>query len=63
MLRAAIIFFIIGIVAMALGAGNVAGLSLEAGKILLGVFVVLAVISFLVSITTGGHGPHGPPVA
>jgi uncharacterized membrane protein YtjA (UPF0391 family) len=61
MLRAAIIFFIIGIVAMALGAGNVAGLSLEAGKILLTVFLILAVVSFLASMIGGGGGrPHIP---
>lgn len=61
MLRAAIIFFIIGLIAMALGAGNVAGISMEAGKILLGVFLVLAVISFLISLGSGGH--RSGPVA
>lgn len=56
MLRAAIIFFVIGLIAMFLGMGNVAGLSVEAGKMLLTVFVVLALISFLVSLMSGGSG-------
>jgi uncharacterized membrane protein YtjA (UPF0391 family) len=53
MLRAAITFFIIGIIAMLLGLGNVAGVSVEVGKTLLFVFVVLAVISFVISLVTG----------
>jgi uncharacterized membrane protein YtjA (UPF0391 family) len=59
-LGAAIIFFVIGLVAIALGYGNVAGLSLQAGEILLGVFLVLAVLSFIISVSTGRRsGPHG----
>lgn len=53
MLRAAIAFFVIGILAMVLGAYNVAGLSVEVGKILLIVFLVLAVLSFAGSVVTG----------
>jgi uncharacterized membrane protein YtjA (UPF0391 family) len=53
MLRAAIAFFVIGLVAMALGAGGFAGLSVEIGRTLLGIFVVLAVISFVASLITG----------
>jgi uncharacterized membrane protein YtjA (UPF0391 family) len=60
MLRAAITFFIIGIVAMLLGLGNVAGISVEVGKTLLFVFLVLAVISFVVSLVTGRRS--GPPL-
>jgi uncharacterized membrane protein YtjA (UPF0391 family) len=60
MLRAAITFFIIGIVAMLLGLGNVAGVSVEVGKTLLFVFLVLAVISFVVSLVTGRRS--GPPL-
>jgi uncharacterized membrane protein YtjA (UPF0391 family) len=60
MLRAAVIFFIIGLIAMALGMGNVAGISMEAGKILLGVFLALAVISFLISLVSGKRS--GPPL-
>jgi uncharacterized membrane protein YtjA (UPF0391 family) len=60
MLRAAILFFVIGLIAMALGMGNVAGISLEVGKDLLYVFLALAVISFLISLVGGRRS--GPPL-
>ena len=53
MLRAAILFFVIGLVAMLLGATGFAGLSVDIGKTLLIVFLVLAVLSFLVSLFQG----------
>lgn len=53
MLRFAIVFFLIGLVAVLFGANNIAGLSMEAGKMLLFVFLVLAVISGLFGILTG----------
>jgi uncharacterized membrane protein YtjA (UPF0391 family) len=53
MVRAAISFFILALVAYVLGANGIAGLSIEIGRILLVVFLVLAVISFLVSVVTG----------
>ena len=53
MVRAAIAFFIIALVAFLLGAGGVAGLSMDIGKTLLMVFLVLAVISFVISLVTG----------
>jgi uncharacterized membrane protein YtjA (UPF0391 family) len=53
MIRAAIGFFLIGLLAFTLGAYNIAGLSIELGKMLLLVFIVLAIISFLVKLTTG----------
>lgn len=53
MLRASIAFFIFGLLALFLGSNNIAGISMELGKILLGVFVVLAVISFIYSLATG----------
>ena len=56
MLRAALGFFVLGLVAMLLGAGNVAGVSLEVGRVLLAVFVILAVLSLLASFFTG-RGP------
>jgi uncharacterized membrane protein YtjA (UPF0391 family) len=59
MLRAAILFFVIGLIAMFFGMGNVAGVSVEMGKTLLYVFVALAVISFVVSLVSGRRsGPH-----
>lgn len=53
MLRAAIAFFILGLVSMLLGAYGVAGLSIEVGKVLLSVFLIIAVISFVASLVTG----------
>jgi len=47
MLRAAVIFFILAIVAVIFGAYGVAGLSMEIGKLLLIVFLVFAVITFI----------------
>lgn len=60
MLRAAVLFFVIALVAMFLGMNNVAGLSADAGKLLLYVFLALAVISFLGSLFTGKRS--GPPL-
>jgi uncharacterized membrane protein YtjA (UPF0391 family) len=53
MLRAAIAFFVLGLVAILLGANGVGGLSLDVGKTLLFVFLILAVISFIASMVTG----------
>ncbi len=61
MLRAAILFFIIALIAVALGMGNVAGISVELGKTLLYVFLALAVISFLVSLATGRNSGNRLP--
>lgn len=56
MLRAAIIFFVLGIVSMVLGIYSIAGLSIEIGKMLLLVFVVLSVISFIAGFFNGKKG-------
>jgi len=53
MLRAALVFFVLGLVAIMLGAGNIGGVSLEIGQTLLGVFLILAVISLVASLVTG----------
>ncbi len=53
MLRAAIAFFVLGLVAILLGANGVGGLSLDIGKTLLFVFLILAVISFVASLVVG----------
>lgn len=47
MLELAILFFVLAIVAGALGAGGIAGLSMTIAKWLVLAFLVLAVISFL----------------
>jgi uncharacterized membrane protein YtjA (UPF0391 family) len=58
MLRIAVGFFIFGILAVLLGANNIAGLSIELGKTILYVFLVLSVLSFLVSVVTGRRSKH-----
>ncbi|WP_374077004.1 DUF1328 domain-containing protein [Bdellovibrio bacteriovorus] len=50
MLRAAIIFFVIAIVAFIFGASGIAGMSMEIGRLLLLVFLALAIISFLINL-------------
>jgi len=47
----AIVFFIIAIVAWAMGAGGVAGLSAGVGRALLFVFLMLAVIFLILNFT------------
>ena len=47
MLRLAIVFLVIALIAAVLGFGGVAGLSWEGAKILLVVFLILAVLSFV----------------
>lgn len=46
-LQYAIIFFVLAILAALLGAGNVAGISMEIARIFILLFIVLAVISLL----------------
>lgn len=61
MLRAAIIFFVLALLGILFGATGFAGISMDIGKALLGVFLVLAVISFIFSLLSGrktsGHLP------
>ncbi|MFZ3230370.1 MAG: DUF1328 domain-containing protein [Pseudobdellovibrio sp.] len=53
MLRAAMTFFVLALIAILLGATGFAGVSMDIGKLLLGVFLILALISFISSILTG----------
>ena len=62
MLRAALGFFILALIAVLLGAGNIAGVSMEIGRMLLVVFLILAVISFVAGLIGGGRGGRGPRV-
>ena len=55
MLRAAIVFFVLGLVAILLGANGVGGLSIDIGKTLLFVFLILAVLSFIASLLVGNR--------
>jgi uncharacterized membrane protein YtjA (UPF0391 family) len=57
MLRAAIAFFVIAIIALLFGASGIAGVSVEMGRLLLGIFLVLAVISFIISLVSGRRTP------
>ena len=60
MLRAAIGFFVLALLAVVLGASGVAGVSMEIGRALLVVFLILAVISFVAGIVSG-RGPQIRP--
>lgn len=53
MIRAAIMFFVIALVAFALGAYGIAGLSMEIGRILLVIFIALSIVMFLTSLLRG----------
>ncbi len=53
MIRAALGFFILALIAIVLGMNNFAGISMEIGKTLLYVFLILAVLSGLVGLITG----------
>lgn len=55
MLRAAIVFFVLGLIAILFGATGFAGVSIEIGRTLLIVFLILAAISFVVSLVSGGR--------
>lgn len=61
MLRAAIAFFVLALISILFGASGIAGVSMEIGKLLLFVFLALAVISFVVSLLTGRGGPKTLP--
>lgn len=50
----AIVFFIIALVAWALGAGGVAGMSAGVGRILLFIFLVLAIIFIILNFVVPG---------
>jgi uncharacterized membrane protein YtjA (UPF0391 family) len=53
MLRAALVFFVLALFGMLLGATGFAGMSMEIGRALLFVFLILAAISFVASLVTG----------
>lgn len=56
MLNAAITFFVIALVAFVLGATGFAGVSMQIGQTLLTVFLILAVVSFLIGAIRGKSG-------
>lgn len=58
MIRAAIVFFVLALVAMLFGAYGLAGISLEMGKLLLITFLVMAGVALIVGLISGG-----PPIS
>lgn len=60
MVRAAIGFFVIALVAYFLGASGVGGLSMEIGRMLLIAFLILAAVSFVGSLITGRNSTKLP---
>lgn len=58
MLRAAISFFVLGFVAILMGANEVGGITLDAGKTLTFIFLLLAVISFIASLMGSRRAIH-----
>lgn len=50
MLRLAVLFFVIAIIAAIFGFGGVAGISMDAAKIFLWVFLILAILSLVVGV-------------
>ncbi len=61
MIRAAIAFFVLAIVAFLLGANGIAGVSMDIGKTLLVAFLILAAISFLGAMVIGGRNQKHLP--
>lgn len=57
MLRWAIIFLVIALIAGFLGLGNIAGVSVEIAQILFFVFLVLFVLAAIMNITRGKNPP------
>lgn len=56
MLRAAIAFFVLALVAFLFGASGIGGVSMEIGKILIFAFLALAVISLVIGLVSGKRG-------
>lgn len=53
MLRAAITFFLMGLLSFIFGLYDIAGVTFYAGKLLFIIFVLFAFTSFIAAITTG----------
>lgn len=60
MLRAALAFFVLALVAIIFGANGIAGVSMEVGKLLLFVFLALAIVSGVVGLFTGRSSRNLP---
>lgn len=60
MLRAAITFFVLALVAILFGATGFAGVSMEVGRVLLAVFLILAAISFVSALFGSNRNDYLP---
>jgi uncharacterized membrane protein YtjA (UPF0391 family) len=61
MLRLALLFLLIAIVAEVLGLNGVAGMTAEVGRLLLFVFLVLAILFFIGNFLRGAPPPTNLP--
>lgn len=59
MFRAALGFFILALLAVVLGASQAAGVTLDLGRALMIVFLILAVISFTAGLIVEAKKPPG----
>ncbi|RZA09709.1 MAG: DUF1328 domain-containing protein [Proteobacteria bacterium] len=57
MVKTAIGFFVLGVIAILFGATGVAGISMEVGQAVLVIFLILSVVSF-VAANSSGRGAH-----
>jgi uncharacterized membrane protein YtjA (UPF0391 family) len=60
MLRLAIVFFVIALIAALLGFGRIEGVAMEGAQIFFFIFLVLAVLSLLFGIFRGAGSPPPP---
>jgi uncharacterized membrane protein YtjA (UPF0391 family) len=61
MLRWALIFLVLALVAGLLGFGGIAGAASEIARVLLYIFVALLIVSLVMHLVRG-RGPGAPPV-
>ena len=61
MLRLALVFLLVSILAAVFGFGNIAGVSMDFARILFFIFVVLFVISLIFGLLNR-NGPTLPPI-
>jgi uncharacterized membrane protein YtjA (UPF0391 family) len=53
MMKAAIVFLVLGLFSVLLGANGIGGLSIEIGKLLLLAFIILTFVGFLLTLLSG----------
>lgn len=60
MLRLAVVFLVVALLAALFGFGLVADYSFSAARLLFFIFLVLAVLSFVATLLNGGRAPLPP---